>query len=49
MGYIFRINKTDGNQNTTIVDWSNSPKTPYDHGFVDKIKDSTTTQKESKR
>lgn len=46
MGYLFRINKTDGNQATTIVDWSNSPKTPYDHGFVDKIKDSTTTQKE---
>lgn len=46
MGYLFRINKTDGNHATTIVDWSNSPKTPYDHGFVDKIKDSTTTQKE---
>jgi hypothetical protein len=35
-----------GSSKSTIVDWNDSPKTPYDHGFVDKIKDSTTTQKE---
>lgn len=46
MGHIFRINKADGHQKTTIVDWSNSPRTTYDHGYVEKIQDTTTTQNE---
>ncbi len=46
MGYIFRINKTKGASKTTIVDWSNTPNSTYHHGFVDKIPDTTTTQRE---
>lgn len=46
MGHIFRINKVDGHTSTTIVDWSSSPRSTYDHGYVDKIQDSTTTQNE---
>lgn len=46
MGHLFRINKSVGNSESTIVDWSNVPTTPYNHGFVDQIQDSTTTQKE---
>ena len=46
MSYLFRINKTLGSSKSTIVDWSNSQKTPYNHGFVEKIQDTTTTQKE---
>lgn len=46
MGYLFRINKGATGTKSTIVDWSNSPHCTYDHGFVSKIKDTTTTQKE---
>lgn len=46
MGHIFRINKAEGRQKTTIEDWSNSSRSTYDHGYIDKIQDSTTTQKE---
>ena len=46
MGHLFRINKGATGTNSTIVDWSNSPRSTYDHGFVDKIEDSTTTQNE---
>ncbi|MGM9799848.1 MAG: hypothetical protein ACI30M_04105 [Muribaculaceae bacterium] len=46
MAHIFRINKTDGNAKSTIVDWSSASRSIYDHGFVDKIQDSTTTQRE---
>ena len=46
MGYLFRINKGATGTNNTIVDWSNSPRSTYDHGFVSKIEDSTTTQNE---
>lgn len=46
MGYLFRINKGATGTNNTIVDWSNSPRSTYDRGFVSKIKDSTTTQNE---
>ena len=37
MGHIFRINKVDGHTSTTIVDWSSTTRSTYDHGFVDKI------------
>ena len=46
MGYLFRINKGATGTNNTIVDWSNSPRSTYDHGFVSKIEDSTTMQNE---
>lgn len=46
MGYIFRINKTRGALRTTIADWSNTTNSTYNHGFVDKIPDTTTTQRE---
>lgn len=46
MGYLFRINKGATGTNNTIVDWSNTTRSPYDHGVVDKIGDSTTTQRE---
>ena len=46
MGHIFRINKGATGTTSTIVDWSISARSTYDHGFVDKIQDSTTTQKE---
>lgn len=46
MGHIFRINKVDGHTSTTIVDWSSTTRSTYDHGFVDKIQDTTTTQNE---
>lgn len=46
MAHLFRINKTQGRSKSTIVDWSDSTTTPYDHGFVEKIQDTTTTQKE---
>lgn len=46
MGYLFRINKGDTNSGSTIVDWSNNINSTYDHGFVNKIKDTTTIQKE---
>ena len=46
MGYLFRINKGATGTNSTIVDWSNTPRSTYDHGFVNKIEDSTTTQNE---
>lgn len=46
MGYLFRINKGATGTNHTIVDWSNSPRSTYNHGFVSMIKDSTTTQNE---
>ena len=46
MAHIFRINKLSGSSKSTIVDWSSAPRTTYDHGYVDKIQDSTTTQKE---
>lgn len=45
MGHIFRI-RIDDKGKTPIVDWSNSPCTTYDHGYVDKIQDTTTTQNE---
>ena len=41
MGHIFRINKVDGHTSTTIVDWSSTTRSTYDHGFVDKIQDTT--------
>ena len=44
MGYLFRINKGATGTKSTIVDWSNTPRSTYDHGFVNKIDDSTTTQ-----
>ncbi len=46
MPHIFRINKKDGSSKSTIVDWSSTPRSTYDHGYVDKIEDSTTTQRE---
>ena len=46
MGYLFRINKGATGTKSTIVDWSNTPRSTYDHGFVNKIEDSTTTQNE---
>lgn len=47
MGYIFRIKKAGtSSSKTTIVDWSNSSATTYNHGYVDAIDDATTTQKE---
>lgn len=46
MGYLFRINKGDSSATSTIVDWSNTPRSTYDRGFVNNIKDSTTTQNE---
>ena len=49
MGHVFRINKAGNNANsnlTTIVDWSSSTATPYTHGFVAGITDTTTTQRE---
>lgn len=47
MGHVFRINKTGANtSSTTIVDWSTSEATTYNHGYVDDIADSTTTQRE---
>lgn len=46
MGYLFRINKGATGTKSTIVDWSNTPRSTYDHGFVNKIEDSTTTQSE---
>lgn len=46
MGYLFRINKGVAGTNSTIVDWSKTQRSVYDHGFVDKIEDSTTTQNE---
>lgn len=49
MGHIFRINKTGNNRAdnlTTIVDWSTSSATTYNHGYVDGITDTTTTQRE---
>ena len=46
MGYLFRINKETTGNNSTIVDWSDTTNSTYNRGFVDKIKDSTTTQKE---
>lgn len=46
MGYLFRINKKATGTNNTIVDWSNTPHSTYDHGFVTKIEDTTTTQRE---
>lgn len=47
MGYLFRIKKAGaGSSKTTIVDWSNSAATTYNHGYVDAIDDATTTQKE---
>lgn len=46
MGYLFRINKVATGTNNTIVDWSNTPRSTYDYGFVNRIEDSTTTQSE---
>ncbi len=46
MGHLFRINKGATGTNSTIVDWSNTPRSTYDHGFVDRIEDTTTTQSE---
>lgn len=46
MGYIFRINKGETGTKSTIVDWSNTTRSTYDYGFVNRIKDSTTTQSE---
>lgn len=46
MGHIFRINKQAGHSKNTNVDWSSSSKTPYDHGYVEKMGDKTTKQKE---
>lgn len=46
MGHLFRINSKDSGTKTTIVDWSNANSTPYDKGYVDKIDDTTTTQRE---
>lgn len=46
MGHIFRINKIDGHTSTTIVDWSNTTNNTYNNGFVNKIQDTTTTQRE---
>ena len=47
MGHIFRINKADAvTSKATIVDWSTTNATIYNHGYVDAIQDSTTTQNE---
>ena len=50
MGHVFRIGKADKNRGannfTTIVDWNSSSATTYNHGYVDGIADSTTTQRE---
>ena len=49
MGHVFRINKAGNNKGdnlTTIVDWSSSSATTYNHGYVDGITDTTTTQRE---
>ena len=47
MGHIFRIKKAGtASTKSTIVDWSNSTATTYNHGYVDQISDATTTQNE---
>lgn len=47
MGHIFRIKKAGAvSSKSTIVDWSNSSATTYNHGYVDGINDTTTTQNE---
>lgn len=46
MGYLFRINKQQAGVNNTIVDWSNSINCTYNHGFINSIQDTTTTQRE---
>lgn len=46
MGYTFRINQANGNHQTPIVDWSTSPVSTYNQGYVDRIADATTTQRE---
>ena len=47
MGHVFRISKA-GIKNTrnTIVDWSTAAAPTYNHGYVDAIADTTTTQRE---
>jgi len=47
MGHIFRLKRAGiVATKTTIVDWSNSTATTYNHGYVDGISDATTTQNE---
>ena len=47
MGHIFRLKRAGAvATKTTIVDWSNSTATTYNHGYVDGISDATTTQNE---
>lgn len=47
MGHIFRIKKAEAvSSKSTIVDWSTSTATTYNHGYVDGINDTTTTQNE---
>ena len=47
MGHVFRINKKGSKNNqTTIVDWSTTAATTYNHGYVNAVTDTTTTQKE---
>ena len=46
MGHLFRLISKESGSSTTIVDWSEATATPYDKGYVDKIDDTTTTQKE---
>ena len=46
MGHLFRLISKASGSSTTIVDWSEATATPYDKGYVDKIDDTTTTQKE---
>ena len=47
MGHIFRLKRAGAvATKTTIVGWSNSTATTYNHGYVDGISDATTTQNE---
>lgn len=47
MGHVFRLNNQSVTDNSnTIVDWSNTSSTTYNHGYVDEIAETTTTQRE---
>ncbi len=47
MGRIFRINKKgESKPITPDVDWTSSPATTYNHGYVNDIQDATTSQSE---
>lgn len=46
MGHLFRIIAKGQAPVSPTVDWSNMSATPYNLGYVNKIQDTTTTQKE---